>query len=362
MRVLPTGAATSKLGEWEIALELASHESTVFIARRKGPRDFSRWVAIRYVGPFMGDDAAIGDAIVADANRASRIVHPGVLTVHDAGTALGGRYVVTDYVEGGTLAELGEGGPIPLDVLSSVALDVLAGLAAMHGNVEEDARPRGLSHGRVSPRNIIVGLDGRARLADLGMVRVPRRRVGSGTSSIHYTAPEVLRGDPSSPRADVFSVGMVLYEAIAGRHPFADATSAEEVLEGLLDPLPLLSIGASRAPTAIAAAIARAVASEPSVRYRSADAFAEALEAAGMQRSARAVEAVVRERLSPAIDARREACRTWSLGFGEPPAPPGRLARAARRARRFVRRRAQILFAVTLVLIITGFAVAIATR
>jgi serine/threonine-protein kinase len=362
VRVLPTGAATSKLGEWELALELASHESTVFVARRKGPRDFSRWVAIRYVGPFLGEDAAIGDAIVADANRASRIVHPGVLTVHEAGTALGGRYVVTDYVEGGTLAELAEAGPIPLEVLSSIALDVLAGLAAMHGTAEQDQRPKGLAHGRVSPRNIIVGLDGRARLADLGLMRLPRRAVGSGAASFHFAAPEVLRGDLPSPRADVFSVGMVLYEAIGRRHPFESATSPEQVLELLLDPLPLLSIGTSRAPTAIAAAIARAVSSEPLVRYRSADAFAEALEAAGMQRSARAVEALVRERLSPAIDARREACQAWSLGFGEGKAPPTELARAAHRARRFVRRRAPVLFAVALVLIIVGFATAIALR
>ncbi|HTJ80267.1 MAG TPA: serine/threonine-protein kinase, partial [Polyangiaceae bacterium] len=320
MRVLPAGDAVTRIGEWELALEIASHESTVFVARRPGPRSFSRWVAVRYVGPFLGDDATLGDAIVDDARRASQLSHPCVLTVHDAGTALGGRFIVTDYVEGGTLAELFDAGRVEAEVLGSIAIDVLSGLAAIHAATDGAGRSLALVHGRVSPRNVVVGLDGRARIADLGLARLGRRDAsGDAFASFHYAAPEVLRGGDADARADVFSVGMLLYEGLAGRHPYADAASAKEAAERLAQPMPLLSVASPRISAPLAAAIARAIAPDREMRYRSSDAFSAALEAAGMRAAARAVGRIAAERLGPSVRARREACHAWSRASGPPP-------------------------------------------
>jgi len=352
VRVLPAGDAVTKIGEWELALELASHESTVFVARRSGPRAFSRWVAVRYVGPFLGADADLGDAIVLDAQRASQLLHPCVLTVHDAGAALGGRFVVTDYVEGGTIAELLEKGRVDVDALGSIAIDVLSGLAAIHAASDAKGRPLGLVHGRVSPRNVIVGLDGRARLADLGLARLGRHDAPSDAySSFRYAAPEVLGGAEPNVRSDLFAVGMVLYEALAGRHPYAHATTPKEALAALASPMPLLSVSSERVSRAVASAISRAIAGDPALRYASADAFATALEAGGMRGAARAVEAVALRHLEVGVRLRREACRAWALagGASTPLAKPR--SRTYRRVRRWVRRRGSFLIAGVLTLL-----------
>jgi len=348
MRALPTGDRVSTIGRCELLLELASHDTTVFLARRTGPRGFARLVTVRYVGPFLGDEVAAGELFLRDAQRAASVMHPGVLPIHDLGAVGPGRYMVTDYVEGGSLADLlrvcGPEG-LPPAIALAIAADWLDGLAAIHRATDEVGSSLGLVHDRLSPRSVIVGLDGRARLADLALARLGP--VGGGDrriESLRYGAPEVLRGTLPSPCTDAYSAGLVLYEALGGVHPVAlraELPARASIAAALDATLPLLSLVVPGIPPALAAVIARATAPDPALRPRSIDDLARSLERVGPRATTRDVSAFVERALRHELDARREAVRAWTeehdASVGARPRPS--LAKhAASRARRLTRK------------------------
>lgn len=343
MRALPAGQAATLLGDYELVLELASHDTTVLLGRRTGPRSFSRWVTIRYVGPFLGDEGRVLERIDRDIERASLVRHPYVLPIHEAGALANGRYVVSDYVEGGTLEELLESGPLPVAIAVALVADLLSGLEAVGRAEDAQGRPLMLVHGRLSPKSVVVGLDGRARLADLGLEAVPRKgESGSNSRQVfHYQAPEVLAGERTTSQSDVFSAGMILYELLRGAHPIAHARDPRSMSRALSEPLPLLSIVAPRVDVALAEIVARALSSDPSLRFRSAETFATAIERAAMGASPREVGAFTTSCLGPAVDDRRRLASEWvrSHAAAKGERSISTVARAHRRARRALRRR-----------------------
>jgi serine/threonine-protein kinase len=364
MRALPTGDRVSTIGRCELLLELASHDTTVFLARRTGPRGFARLVTVRYVGPFLGDEAAAGELFLRDAQRAATVMHPGVLPIHDLGAIGPGRYMVTDYVEGGSLADLlrvcGPAG-IPPAIALAIAADWLDGLSAIHRATDEVGSSLGLVHGRLSPRSVIVGLDGRARLADLALARLGP--VGGGdrrVESLRYGAPEVLRGALPSPCADAYSAGLVLYEALGGVHPIAaraELPPRASIAAALDATLPLLSLVVPDIPHALAAVIARATAPDPALRPRSIDDLARSLERVGPRATTREVSVFVERALRHELDARREAVRAWTEEHDASMGPrprPGLAKLAASRARRLARRHPKVTRLLALVGALAG--------
>jgi serine/threonine-protein kinase len=310
MRALPADDGAQTLGDFELVAELGEAASTVFLGRRVGPRRFSRLVAIRRVGPFGPDDAEHAEAIARDLRAAAYVSHPSVLPLREVGADGEARYVVTDYVEGGSVADLMDacGGRIPPAIALAIALDALAGLEAVH-RTESDGV---LVHGRVSSQNLIVGADGRTRVADLGLVRAPRaERSGEPRASFQYLAPEAHDAPPDAAEADVFSLGIVLHEILAGHHPLATARNAAEARRMLDRPLPLLSAATASVPRPLAEIVARAVAADPRLRYPSAEAFALALERCMPRASASEVADFVDVHLGPRIEADRETARRW---------------------------------------------------
>ncbi len=349
MRPLPLGDAATTIGGYELVLELSSDETTVLLARRTGPRSFSRWVTIRYVGPFDPADRARLDRIDLDLERAASIRHPCVLPILESGALANGRYVVGDYVEGGTLADLIAQGRLPPAVAVTLIADVIAGLDAVVRAEDGAGRRIGLVHGRVCPSSVVVGLDGRARVADLGLSRV-RAVTASNGKPFLYQAPEVLRGERASERSDVFSVGMILYEMLAGGHPYARASSERDAERALEQPLPILSAARPSVGAPLAEVVARAVALDPDQRFRTFEALSGALERACAAAPLRETSAFITERLGPRVEARRELSRKWvvahAAAIGEP--SPSRIARARRRARIAIRRRRRELWALAI--------------
>lgn len=345
------------MGDYELVLELSSLETTVLLGRRTGPRRFARWIALRYVGPFLGDEVTRGDRVIADARRAEPVQHPNVLGVRDVGVVGAGRFIATDYVEGGTLEDLLEKGPVPAEILCTVVIDVLAGLAALHEACDARGRPLGLRHGRLAPHNLVVGIDGRARVADLGLGSLTPSFEPGVVGATHFRAPELEGDGAPTVESDLYSVGMVLWVGLAGEHPVAQATSLEALVGRLKKPLPLLSTR-GRASPELAAFVARAVAPDPQHRFRSADAMGRALEAIVRPASPRDVGAFVSERQGGEVEARRAASRAWvdaherALGVSD---DVGLLRRARHAVRRFARRnRAAWTLLVTLGLIAIG--------
>lgn len=317
MRSLPAGKSVTTLGGYELVLELAAHETTVLLARKTGPRSFSRWAAIRYVGPFMGPETKLLDRIDRDVERAAQVHHPCLLAIREAGALANGRFVVSDYVEGATLEEIlssSAGQGLDVDVTVAIACDMLAALHALLAAQDGVGRLMGIVHGRVTPKSVVVGTDGRTRLADLGLCSMPRRTERSPEGALetfHYDSPEVLAGADRDAASDIYSAGLVVYEMLAGSHPYAHAKDVTEARRAARRSLPLLSVVRRSVAADVAEVVARAVAADPALRYRTAEAFAAALELAARPASFREVGELVSSRLGARLEERRRMSSEW---------------------------------------------------
>jgi serine/threonine-protein kinase len=220
----------------------------------------------------LANDPAAAERFKREAQAAASLSHPGIVTVFDSGADEEGPFIVLELIEGVTLADhLAVTGPLDpgsvVDIVSQV------------GSALDHAHAQGVVHRDIKPANVILDPDGRARLADFGIARAiedPSTITASGEliGTIAYLAPEILAGDPATPASDLYSLGAVSYELLAGRPPYLAETPAallEAVRSG--EPPGLQGI----APDQMASAVARAMAKEPSARPASAGEFAVAM-------------------------------------------------------------------------------------
>ncbi|MSR63759.1 MAG: hypothetical protein EXS08_15135 [Planctomycetes bacterium] len=165
-------------------------------------------------------EGAARAAFAAEAAAAARVRDPSLVRVLHHGERDGIPYLLLQYVPGRNLGEvLEQDGPLPEPRLRSIGADLSRALAALHAH--------GLVHGDVKPENARLDPEGRAVLLDLGFVR-PARELSRDAGSLAYLAPERVRGEPAGPAADVFGLGLVLYELATGVHPFAPGAAARE--------------------------------------------------------------------------------------------------------------------------------------
>ncbi|MCA8925387.1 MAG: serine/threonine protein kinase, partial [Planctomycetes bacterium] len=201
--------------------------------------------------------------------------HPHVVRVHAAGVEGSHPYLVLDLAPGGDLAQRLERGPLPPADARRILLELAEGLGHVH-------RHR-LLHRDLKPQNVLFAEDGRALLADFGLVRGSSRssltQTGAVLGTPSYMAPEQVRGEPLDPRADVYALGAILYHALTGRPPFAG--NAFAVLQAIVgsSPQPVLELERQADPRLVAIC-ERAMAKDPAARYASAAELAAALRAA----------------------------------------------------------------------------------
>jgi len=193
--------------------------------------------------------------------------------VYDVGEESGTRYIVMEYVRGRTLKEsIESGGPLPVDRAVDILLCVLDALSYAH--------ERGLIHRDVKPQNILLTPSGDARLADFGIAHLvdsSSTRTAAILGSAHYLSPEQARGEEATPASDVYACGIVLFESLSGGPPFDGPNALAITNKHLHSPAPSIREGRPDVPPALAAAIERALAKEPSKRFRDAAAFAASL-------------------------------------------------------------------------------------
>jgi len=231
----------------------------------------NRPVAIKVLSDAVADAAARG-RFQREAQTASSLNHPHIVTVHDVGEIDDRQYLVTEFVDGGTLrdwARTDRTWPQIVELLVGVA----DGLAAAHA--------AGIIHRDVKPENILVAKNGYAKLADFGLAKLfegsddeavtltlapGRTRPGTIVGTVAYMSPEQASGLPLDGRSDVFSFGVVLYELLAGRLPFAGPTSLD-VLERIRHQ-PAAPLG-DAVPPALRAIVEKALEKDPAARYQS---------------------------------------------------------------------------------------------
>jgi serine/threonine-protein kinase len=275
------------VGRYAIYGKIASGGmASVHFGRLLGGAGFSRTVAIKRLHPHLAEDPEFLSTMIDEARLVARIHHPNVVPTLDVVAADGELLLVMEYVRGESLARLAKvhaalERPVPSAVTAAIVVGALHGLHAAHEATSEHGAPLGIIHRDVSPQNILVGIDGMARVIDFGVAKAAGRlqttREGTIKGKIAYMAPEQLSGAQVTRAADIYSMGVVLWETLTGRRLFpgdSDAAVMGRVLAGSPDPP---SRHAPDVPAALDALVLKALARNPADRFSTARDMAESL-------------------------------------------------------------------------------------
>ena len=229
-RASETASAAQDGDPYEILGELATGGmATVYLARLRRALGFSRLVAIKCMHPQYAKDPSFAAMFVDEARLTARLRHPNIVPTVDIVADDGKLLLVMDYVEGESLAGLARlvgqmGEQIPVPLACAIVHDVLLGLHAAHEARDDDGTPLGIVHRDVSPQNVIVGIDGMARVLDFGVAKARRSghhsEVGEIKGKIPYMAPEQLFGEELDRTVDVYAAGVLLWETLVGARLF----------------------------------------------------------------------------------------------------------------------------------------------
>jgi serine/threonine protein kinase len=277
----------TQLGRYALFDQIAQGGmATVHLGRLVGPVGFSKIVAIKQ----MHESAARNPDFVAmfldEARLSGRVQHPNVVATFDVIANGGEAFLVMEYVHGESLSALLRATRVQgqrLDPAFAVHIlcDVLSGLHAAHEATDEHGGPLNLIHRDVSPQNIMIGVDGVARVLDFGIAKAAGRlqetQTGQLKGKLGYMAPEQLLGRPLDRRVDIFAAGICLWESISGRKMFDADNSGQLMYQVLETEIPPLSAIAD-VPLALSRAVERATARNPDERFSTAREFARELE------------------------------------------------------------------------------------
>ncbi|MBC3763941.1 Stk1 family PASTA domain-containing Ser/Thr kinase [Quadrisphaera oryzae] len=231
-----------------------------------------RPVALKVMHTHLAADASFVARFTREARSAARLSHPGVVSVYDQGASDSTVYLAMEYIPGRTLRDLvAASAPLTLGDSLDLIEEVLDGLAAAHA--------AGLVHRDVKPENVLVGDDGRLRVADFGLARAATTATGGATSTligtVGYLAPELVLDGASDERADVYAAGVVLYELLTGRAPFAGGAPAQVAFRHVSQDVPLVSDVRPGLPPGVDELVAGATHREPDHRFRDAGVMLE---------------------------------------------------------------------------------------
>ena len=279
-----------RCGSYELLVEIASGGmATVYLARKAEGRD-APLIAVKRPHRHLASDKAFLTMLVDEARLASSVQHDNVVKVRELGFDSGEPFIVMDYVEGASLADVRKelsdvGRALDPRFAVRIALDALAGLQAAHVLHDDKGKPLGIVHRDVSPHNVLIGCDGSARLTDFGIAkaadRVQTTRTHEVKGKLAYLAPERIdKRRICTVQSDVFSMAVVLWECIAGRRLFRGDEAIETLQEVISAPIPSLRRIGAPIPQALDDTILRGLSRDLDTRYKTAAEFADALQRA----------------------------------------------------------------------------------
>ncbi|MFO0696419.1 MAG: serine/threonine-protein kinase [Polyangiales bacterium] len=261
---------------------------TVHLGRMHGDRGFLRHVAIKRLRPHIATKDAV-EMLVEEARVASDLQHPNVVQMLDVGNdARGGVFLVMEWVDGIDLGHFVRGlvrseSRVEWPEGAYVAMSVLDALAAAHERRDANGTPSPVFHRDVTPSNVLLSKHGQVKLADFGLARAMDRetvtRPGVVKGKLAYVAPEMVAGIRANPCTDVFSVGVLLWETLAGRRLYDTTNELELFVKVGAARIPGIRTIRPDVPEKLEAIVARATAKRVDDRYQSAGAMAEDLAA-----------------------------------------------------------------------------------
>lgn len=330
---LPPAPEENRIGPYELVGMLArGGMGTVYLCRKNGLAGFERLSALKLMHAHLTDETGFLTMFLDEARIAARIHHANVVSVLDLDVSPRGHYVVMEYVEGATLAQLLSRTPNQRSarILVPVIVDLLAGLQAAHDLRDERGQLLELVHRDVSPSNVLIGVDGVARITDFGIAKA-RARITSTQpdvrkATLSYAAPEQLRATSSvDARTDVFATGVVLWNALTGLSLFRGATDAATVHNIMNRSIPAPSTVGLRPAPCFDEICLRALERDPARRFQSAAEMGEALRLAasraGLLGTPSEVGRMIARCFALELAARRKALREAARMILLPAAP-----------------------------------------
>ncbi len=275
-----------KFGQYELRELIAvGGMAEVYKGRVVGAEGFEKYVAIKRILPDLAEDERFVKMLLTEARIHSALSHRNIVQIHDLGISEDGEYfIVLEYVEGYDLRMIldqviAQGEIIPEALSLHIASELAQGLHFAHGQSGPDGQPLGLVHRDVSPSNVLISKAGEVKLSDFGLAkrRHDRSVVGSLKGNLSYMPPEQARQSTLDRRADVFSLGAVLFEMLTGkrlREIRDEVTAWNQVASG---ELPSVRAVRPDLPEAFERLLSRALAPEPEGRFADAAVFGAAI-------------------------------------------------------------------------------------
>ncbi|HEY1087660.1 MAG TPA: serine/threonine-protein kinase, partial [Archangium sp.] len=259
----------------------------IFLAKQLGVEGFEKNVVIKRMLPHLTQVSDFVSMFLDEARLAATLTHPNIVQISDLGLADGCYYICMEYLAGEDFATVLRTAKrrqehAPLNIVLKVLLEAAIGLHFAHEAVDPKGNPIKLVHRDISPSNIFITYGGQVKVLDFGIAKAESRITSTGAGVVkgkyQYMSPEQARGDAIDRRADVFSLGVSLYEALTGVRPFArdtDLAVLKAVLGNEVKPIRQLR---PDLPAEVEAIVLKAMAPEPEDRYATALALAQDIE------------------------------------------------------------------------------------
>lgn len=278
-----------------------SKRSSTFLAEQQS---LARQVALKVLSEEFFEEPSLRQRFIDEGKSAARLNHPNVLAVFDIGSAGGCPFIATEFVPGGTLRDRLQRPMAPVEALR-IARDL--------ANALDYAHSQGVVHSDIKPANILFRTDGAAVLADLGILRTQSAGIVMQAGSPHYMSPEQIEGQHADGRADLYSLGVVLYEMLTGKLPYDADDPFAVIAKHLSDPIP-------RLPESLASfqpLIDQTLAKSADGRFADAQTMVQALDAFIEPKPGREAKAAARPAARELAVAPAKAAKV-----AEPPAAP----------------------------------------
>jgi len=282
------GTPATAFGKYQLFASLGrGGMADVFLAVARGQMGFNKLAVVKRLRQVLAEEAAFRTMFLDEARLAARLGHPNIVHTYEVGEQNGVYFIAMEYLEGQSLNKvlkeaLRRQEALEPEVGARIIADALGGLAYAHALGDYDGRPLGIIHRDISPHNIFVTYDGHTKLVDFGIAKAAlsstETEVGVLKGKVAYMSPEQAMGGRIDQRADLFAMGIVLWEVLARQRLMSGESAANTLHKLMNEPIPRLSKALPAIDPALEAIVMKALEKDPQARFQSAAEMRDALE------------------------------------------------------------------------------------